>query len=366
MVERHAATTALPPNTKRPMPHENGSMQNAVHTLFGDLGALTRENGDAFEALFHNRHRELASLQETLIGIRRSQHNILVTGLAGVGKSTFVHRILRDKHFLDAQRLFPVILDYREGMESELLLLDAVEGIDDYFNALNLPCAGIETNTAANIKGNLRTLARHLRKLEGSGVLSTQLIVFLDDFDYMEEELFEVLNALLVFAGRPSCTMILSARPGLFHSVNRYDDRVAQYITRNVHHFRVEPLEPFGLIAQRLAILISESEQLSWIAQIKRRFKAKDGFQLWLNSMGLDDAALNQLGSLEIPFNQRFLDFMSRATSGNIRDMLQIAERGFDFVLTHKGTIDDVVEETAAGPMARKNLSQAHIIEGLR
>lgn len=332
--------------------------RRVIRALFTDLLHIRKAAPEIFTQLYHNRTSDIAKIKDILRRIRQTGDNILITGDAGVGKSTYVYRVLEDSALKEQAGIYPIIADYRETMDRDALLLDFVDEVEKYFEVIDQPIHTLKDNNVDNLKANRTSLIRHLKKLKLSGDLPYP-VVFLDDFDYIEDHLFPTLEWFLSFAVSERCSIVLTARPPLFNSTTRHDDHLSAYFFRNVRQVKLKPIPPDELIESKLAIILDEdSPQHFWL---QSRIAKKDALTVWLRKMDIKDAA--SLEKLKLPFDETLYNFMRSVTNGNIREILRIADTCLNFILSHMDSLEDVYEDFEGERLVKKHVSLDKLLD---
>ncbi len=258
-----------------------GAYRSLIQYLAIDLPSVLEVEPFAFDDLFFDREPFLRALKSELAAAYSSTANLLVTGHAGIGKSTAIYKLLcRETAFLEKTRFHPIITDYRAWGDKKTLLMHCVSEFLEYFDSVGCQCSTITQNTPDHWDFNRGQLVMHLRKVPAN---AKKPILFLDDFDYIDDDVFEFLDLFRPFAVSPACCVIFSARPLLYNAVNRHDDRLAMYFTRSVKHLKLKALDPYEVLQQRLAILLSDKSESSVNRLLSHRLSSvRNRFRGWL------------------------------------------------------------------------------------
>lgn len=323
---------------------------------FQDLVKLTKKDRELFIMLYYNRTPEYQKMKSILKNIKNRGDNILVTGTAGMGKSNFIYRIFLDDNIMKEYKIYPIIVDYRVTTHNYSSLIKFIEDIEKYFEHINFPINNLKENIDENISFNISKLAMHLSYIDYSN-LDKHLVIFLDDFDYIEDDLFYILEQFLSFASSTKATIILTARPQLHAAINSYDNRFAVYFTRDVQRVRLDDLAIPKLLKKRLAMIILEKKRTNILTQL---IKTNGAYTKFLKMYGVID--LEQLDKFELPFTELYYNFMTSITNGNIREIFDITYDTLIFFMKHYKELDDIVEKVEDIDENRKNIEDEHIM----
>lgn len=336
-------------------------LRRLVRLLFRDLVPIARDEPEVFNDLFYDREHFLTQFTYALANVRHHRENILVTAGAGVGKSTFVYKVLLDHKFMGRHKLYPIFVDYRTSLNIDETLISFVKQCETYFHEIGYPIKNLVDNTVQNVPTNRAHILSHLTDLPVSDDIPF-LFVFLDDLDYIHDEklLFGFLEAFIGFAASRHCSLILTARPPLFNAVNTYDDRMATYVTRGVERIKLKPVDPYELIARRLALVLEEgANPFRWL--VPKWLRRESAFQRWLATQGVDD--VTKLPRIALPFDRDFCNFMTRMTNGNIREMLDIAERALNEILERRAELPRIEEDYQGETVERVAIPESVLCE---
>ncbi|MFY0687570.1 MAG: hypothetical protein JXQ90_10425 [Cyclobacteriaceae bacterium] len=330
---------------------------------FEDLFSLSKHDREVFKELYYNRDTEVINFRDLAGILPNTGENILVLGKAGVGKSNFIYRIFFDDSIMEEFKLHPLMVDYREVNPRSVngCCLTFIDDIKSYFSELKVPVNGLETNNEQNITTNLNIIQRHIKNLKSDQV-KKHLVIFLDDLDYLEEEhLFELLEIFSPFAQSPKISLITSARPTLYTSINNNDFKYSHLYTRNVKKIELGPLNINNLISKRLAPILIFEQAHPFHSFIKNLFSKRSAFQKVLSKFGIKD--LEQLQKFEYPFTNDFVNFMGQLTNGNLREIFDIAFDALIYILNNYDELENINEVEHGVSIKKKKISKKQIIE---
>lgn len=329
---------------------------------FEDLFLLSKHDRRVFQELYYNRTTEIANFKEIAKYIHATSVNLLVLGKAGVGKSNFIYRLFFDQKLLEEYKIYPIMVDYREvnPTSKEGCFMTFIEDVEKYFDKIHHPINGLQNNIEQNIPTNINIIQRHLKSLEQVNV-DLHLVVFLDDLDYIEEvNLFELLEVFSPFAQSPKVSLITSARPALYSSINNNDFKYSHLFTRNVKKIELNGLNINNLISKRLAPILVHNQKHPFTSYIKTLLNRECAFQKVLKKFGIKN--LDSLQKFNYPLTVDFVNFMQQITSGNLREIFDIAFDALLFILENYNKLETIVEVEEGVELKKKVLSHSDIM----
>ena len=98
------------------------------------------EKDDAFKKLFYDGHRakQIEILKETIIVNKNIGINYLIEGVAGVGKTTFIERLIAEKKYFSANGIhISYVRSIKKNKDAYLTVF--IEELLKYFNAIGNP-----------------------------------------------------------------------------------------------------------------------------------------------------------------------------------------------------------------------------------
>lgn len=328
-----------------------------INISFKDLVALTAEDKEVFLDLYYNRDSEFNKMKSILKNIRNRGDNILIYGVAGSGKSSFMYKVFYEIEFLEDYNLYPIIVDYNKDSDINSLLKKFIKDIIEYFEIMKCPIHNLKENSNENIDQNLHLLKYALSQCTNDD-LKKHLIILLDDFDYVEQDyLYKLLDQFNGFGVHPNATLVLSARPNLFTAINEYDNRLAKHFTRDVHSINLARLDIKKLISKRLAIILLENERTSNFQSLIKKFLNKEGPYLkLLHKMGINN--IQDLQKIELPYTGLFLNFITCITNHNIREIFDIVHDSIIYILKNYNEIGNLEEREDGLIVNKKEISK--------
>jgi hypothetical protein len=229
-----------------------------INLAFDDLVDIANsKNSKLFEELYYNRKNQCDEFYALMSEKHSSAQNVLIVGGAGVGKTSFMHKLLIN---CNLKKIFPIFLDYRRIVPrtKEGLLLFFIGEVEKYFDTISYPIHTLKpTNT---IDQNFQHAFDHLESLTKDKNYRL-LTVFLDDFDYAEEEWGELLKYFLPFSNSKNVSLVLSVRQPLLNAIDNYDDRFRYSYIRKARQIELAPISVENVISLRLAPVLSESNK---------------------------------------------------------------------------------------------------------
>jgi hypothetical protein len=293
-----------------------------------------------FHDTFFDRGHEAIRFRELL---RERDRTILITGNAGIGKTSFIYQMAFTPD--DAgTAILPILADYRTAVPQDRdgCLLAFISNAIEQFATTGYPIQTVQSNTRDCIFLNLNIILEHLNKLDPSSSFP-RVVLFLDDFDYAEDEWYYLLDYFLPFTRNRNCVVVLTVRPRLYATLQSYDDRLRFHFGRNVEQVKLAPMPAREVLASRLAPILLVRESQSVLASIINRFKLSHGpLDMLARQLGL--TRLRDLQGMDFPFTDKHTDFMHRVTNGNLREILRIAMDSLFFVLDYGESLEARVE----------------------
>jgi len=132
-----------------------------------------------------------------------SSRTIIITGNAGVGKTSFVYRLAFGKDTAtETPRILPIVADYKKALPSRHwttcvigFLENAATGLAEHGH----PVSGLRDSSVDFLQHNSRVILEHFEAAVRRPNFP-RILVFLDDFDYAEDAWFDLLDYFLPFA----------------------------------------------------------------------------------------------------------------------------------------------------------------------
>ena len=327
---------------------------------FQDLLKLSKKDKTVFNALFYNRTEECNKLETIIHNARNRGDNVLITGDAGKGKSSFVYKLVFDEEYLAKENLYCVVVDYGESSGKEHCLLKFIDQMRQYFTDIGEPLHNLYENIPENIVNNIHRLQTYLSDID-ENLLKKHLLIFLDDFDYVEDDLFPFLDNFLGFASNQKLTIILSARPQLYTAIDTYDNRYAIYFTRDVQRIKIESVCAYKLLSKRLAALLVKNESNPFIKTANILLNSGNRYKELMKKYGVSN--FEKLNEFQLPLKNDFFNFMSQITNGNNREIFDIAHDSILYVLDNYDSLETVWEEVEHVSVEKKVLKNSHVLE---
>ncbi len=327
---------------------------------FQDLLKLSQRDRSIFNALFYNRTEEYNKFESILRNAKNRGENILITGDAGRGKSSFVYKLIFDDDFIEKEGLYCVVVDYRESSNKDHCLMKFINQMQEYLRIIEAPIHKLNENTPSNIINNLHLLQNFLNEIDSSK-LKKHLLIFLDDFDYIEDNLFPFLENFLGFATNPKLTIILSARPQLYTAIDTYDNRFAIYFTRDVQRIKIKSMCAYKLLSKRLATLLVKDETNPFKSIADWLLNKRNPYKELMKKYGISD--FEELEEFKLPLKNNFFNFMSQITNGNNREIFDIAHDSILYVLDNYEKLETEIEEVDNVEVEKKVLKETHIMK---
>jgi len=297
-----------------------------------------------FHQTFFDREQEAARFRGLLSSSTELDRTILITGSAGVGKTSFVYRIAFDPDPRSDISILPILADYKAAapQNSDGCLLGFIRTATEQFARVKQPLKGLLANTVGNMHYNNRIVYDHIGDVARSSQ-TPRVTIFLDDFDYAEQDWFILLDHFLPFVQSAYCSVVLTMRPRLLASLQAYDERLRFYFGRNVQHITLNPLAAREVLASRLAPVLLEHATKSTIGHIVSSFKKSRPLETIAKQLGIE--RLEDLKQINFPFTEKHNDFMHRISNGNLREVLNIAIDSLLFMIKNRASLQLRVEQ---------------------
>ena len=313
-------------------PEFQEAYEQVLRLLLEDYTRSFPGNAKLFHDTFFDRSPEILRFRALLEGTDELDQMFIVTGRAGVGKTSFVYRLAFDPYLTDGPNIAPILADYRAAVPQTVAgcIMGFIHSARERFDTLGVPIEGLQDNTPDNVPRNVRTIYEHIEQFAKTQ-RTPRVVVFLDDFDYAESLWYELLDYFLPFVQSTYCAVVLSMRPPLRAAIKSYDDRIGFYFGRNVHEIQLNPIPAREVLAARLAPILAQRETQSMLSAIINRFKEKGPTEQIVARLGLK--RLEDLEGIDFPFTEKHNDFMHRITNGNLREVLDIATESLSFII---------------------------------
>ena len=314
-----------------------------LRLLLADHTRNFAENPDLFHATFYNRGEERSLFWGILSTNQDPDKTIIVTGGAGVGKTSFIYSIVFEPEVLSERRVLPILADFRAAVPQNVdgCMLGFIRNVSDEFSKAELPVEGMRDNSVGNIDENVRTIHQHLKRVSSSEK-SPRVLFFLDDFDYAEEQWYRLLDYFLPFVQSAYCGVVLTMRPRLYATIQSYDERLRFYFGRNVDEIPLCAMPAREVVASRLAPILAQRNSKSILAKIVESFRTEDRVGQIIKKLDLKQ--VRDLPEIDFPFTERHNNFMQRITNGNLREVQDIALDSLLFILKAGDSLEKRIE----------------------
>lgn len=340
------STELTPQDIKQCSQEELDAWKECIKSaIFSDLIALRELDKKVFNELFYGRENESAQFSDSLDAICKTGRNYLIVGEAGIGKSSFLYKILlNENHELNAS-IYPIYIDFRKGAVSRnAALINLIDKIDGYFDAVGFPINTLSSpKDSGNIEYNLIKISEHFTAyLQGDK--HKYLMLLVDDLDYADDFWLEFLLAIHNLVASPKLSFVLSVRPLLEYKIRSANDVLYRDIIRNTKRIGLACLSVKNILYKRLAPIIRENEENAFHGYIKRLFRRDSAIcRILRKQYGIKN--IEQLARFDFPFTVKLVTFMSEITNGNNREVFDIAEAVLRYIFIHSNTLPTRVEE---------------------
>jgi hypothetical protein len=313
----------------------------AIKWLFTNIVTWFDSDKKLFLDLFYNRHEEIRQLTGMLTNAKEAceQKNILITGSAGIGKTSFLCRIIGDAALCDSMGIKPILVDYSASIPLDWTgcLYGFVSMAEKAFQEIGHQINTLKPNhQEQHIDANIHLIRKHLEYLKTQG--APHIVIILDDFDYANTVWFKLLDYFIPFAAKSPASVVLSVRPPLKAAIEGYDNRFSLHFTRDVNVFDLKPLGVEDVIASRLAPLLEKKETENWFTSIINNFKKPSVVEQLRRKLNITES--DELSEFEYPLTEMHNNFMRKITNGDLRETFDIAYDSICFVLKNRKNLE--------------------------
>lgn len=310
-----------------------------IHFAFDDLVEVAQSNHKLFEELYYNRKSQCDDFYSIMHNGNDTAQNVLIIGDAGVGKTSFMHKLLIN---CKAEKIFTIFMDYRKitPRTTDGLINSFLNQLEKYFDVIGYPIHTLKPNVALDI--NFQAAYNHLDNIPKSK-LNKQLVLFLDDFDYAEDEWFDLLKYFLPFSNNNKTSLVLSVRPNLLTAIDEYDDRFRNSYIKKARQMVLGPISVENVISTRLAPILVEKENTNKLyGVISNLFKRESELCKLAKKYG---TIVDNLPRFEYPLTIKHNTFMQRITSGDLRETFDIAYESLKYIINNEKLLESELED---------------------
>lgn len=318
--------------------------EKALSLLLADHTRNFADDPQLFFETFFDRGQSRHQFWGILSSAVSADQTVVVTGGAGVGKTSFLYSIAYGPDRPSDLACLPIVADFRTAFPQSVegCMTGFINNAQEQFAKAGITLEGLRENTVDNISQNVRSIHSQIKLLATTRSGMPRVFIFLDDFDYAEQLWFELLDYFLPFVQSAYCGVVLTVRPRLYAAIQSYDERLRFYFGRNVHEINLAPMPAREVLASRLAPILFERKSKSVLSSIIAQFRPKDRLAKIAASLGVKH--LEDLPKIDFPFTERHNDFMHRITNGNLREIQAIATDSLLFVLQASDSLETRIE----------------------
>lgn len=317
--------------------------------IFVDLKDIDDMDKSAFLSLFIGRNNQITEIMPIIRNFKdnamRKKSNILIKGSAGVGKTTLMLRIIKEKNLFD-DTLEYIFLDFNDTIgfrDSHGFLLELIKKMELYFRDSPYPINTFDDlNDINKLVANYLALMEHLKIIDKEEKFPKKLVLIIDDLDYADDYWKDILDQIIKFANFKNILLILNARPPLINDIMKTNDRFRIKFTREVKTIELHPIEILNLITSRISIFLNDENVknsddgiFSRVFKFLDIYKTKHPIEAIIAKTKIctkDD--LSQIkGKLDIYFTEEDIQLISNITNGNIREIFCLTQTLLLFVL---------------------------------
>lgn len=310
-----------------------------IHFAFDDLVEVAKENNRLFEELYYNRKNQCDEFHSLVQNGYKTAQNALIIGGAGVGKTSFMHKL---KINCESNNVYSIFMDFRNIVPrtSIGLISSFLKELERFFDVINNPIHTL--NPSLTLDEKFQEAYNHLEGIPKSD-LSKHLILFLDDFDYAEDEWYELLKYFLPFSNNSRVSLVLSVRPPLLTAIDEYDDRFRNSYIKKARKIDLAPISVENVISTRLAPILKDRENTNKLyGLIKNLFERDSALCKVAKSFG---TIVDDLPRFEYPLTIKHNTFMQRITSGNLRETFDIAYESLKYIIENDNDLEIKIED---------------------
>lgn len=270
-----------------------------------------------FQYLFHNRTEEKDRIRNAIV----NRNNVTVAGNPGQGKTCLMHSLFIE--LSERSDFYPIILDYREAFPRNYkgILIKFVSEMRKFFNVIGKPLTTIIDKTNINnVDAHMIDVTNHLSEIKLKNI-SKDLVIFLDDLDYAEEEYYYILKNLFInYAASEKCVIVLSVRKPLLDVISK-DDQLLQCYRIQPQQVELCNVDLRVLLHNRLKTILDLKEEESFLAKIIKIFRKKTLDDLLIQASKIE----GEIEKIEeLPFSRCFYIQLNELTYGNLRTIESI------------------------------------------
>ena len=278
--------------------------------------------------------------------------SLILVGDPGVGKTSFMKRILADNarsihDMFQKNKLlknYGLIVFHVDCLKDVKMFNPSISNfkkafIEEYSKKANkiYPCHEV-VNIENEINARYQKLVQHILNLEYDKELKHKFIFFIDDIDFCEKELqHEILESLSRFLSSEKVIIVYACRPPSLREIDyHFNLRPKIDVYKKTRHVELKPLDVRYLLSRRLAFLLHEEFTKSFTSRFIDFFRRKDAFIRYINKFGINGERFEEI---DYPFTIRQENFMARFSNGDIRIILRIAMQYLHYMLNNIGRL---------------------------
>jgi hypothetical protein len=310
-----------------------------IQFAFDDLVEVAADNHRLFEELYYNRKSQCDEFYALMENCHKNAPNVLIIGGAGVGKTSFMYKL---KIACDPARIHPIMIDYRKVVPktTDGLMASLIKQLEVYFDAIERPIHTL--NKSSSIDQQVQQAYDHLDSIPKTEV-KKHLVLFLDDFDYAEDDWYDLLKYFLPFSNNEKTSLVLSVRPPLLNAIDEYDERFRNSYIKKARQMELAPISVENVISTRLAPVLLEKEATNKLyGIISALFKRESAFCALARRYG---TVVDNLPRFEYPLSKKHNTFMQRITSGDLRETFDIAYESLKYIIKNEHQLETKIED---------------------
>jgi hypothetical protein len=257
------------------------------------------ENGkNLFKELFYNR----VVNQQTIENVCSLRGNTIIKGNPGEGKSCLLHYMFDIAQ--QQSRVFPIMLDYKSAppRTPEALLKEFVVRMREYLACISQNDPLTSETTLANFNDHFTEVQRALSSAPLDAIKKKRLVIFLDDFDYMDNGDLEYKKVLktyfLPFLETERASILISGRRPLVDNL-LHDPELKHAFRFQAKLVELDRMSLGDLLRHRFQKLSSESFFRKYVIKTLSKEQKEPEFALQSvlseDILGFDDLFYSRL-----------------------------------------------------------------------
>lgn len=332
----------------------NRVVEHLFKSLFYYKDHIAEYGNDIFSLLFYNRDETQDQIKSSF----KRMKNAIIIGNPGEGKSTLMHHMfLKSKKveefysiIIDEERIFP------KSEDESCIVIYFINELIKFYKIIGIECKIEGITNTSNYKDHYQIVARHfIEEVTFDKMkIKKKLIVFIDDFDYLEEKAIRLIRQyFLTFfsASRgpgSKCCVIISGRKLLANTLLKRDRELRVIVRSEPREIHLNRLSIKCFVEVRLKSLfdhshnvkssISDKFKFILINKLINIFKLNDNQRT--NAKNIAEAKEHVLNfvkeAIKFDFSEDFYINLGDVTGRNLRDIESMLPLIYKYNLKYK------------------------------